>query len=252
MPKDTVIPWSCPVPSFGDPSKSSLATLGLNPSNREFVDVSGRELEGERRRFHTLKSLGIKSWLDADDFHADMILKSCNDYFHVNPYDGWFKSLDHLLSKSGVSYYGMYANACHLDLIPYATAAKWTQLSRYQRTSLLTAAGDALGMLLRDSTIETLVLNGTSVVDNFEEITGVQLVKRKMPSWSLPRNQSSDVPGYSYTGHISSISGIELTRKICVLGFNHNIQSSFGVTTKVKENIRDWIYSAVKKGSNAT
>ena len=41
-----VIPWSCPVPSFGDFSQATVATLGLNPSNREFVDESGKELEG--------------------------------------------------------------------------------------------------------------------------------------------------------------------------------------------------------------
>ena len=39
-----IIPWACPVPSFGDPKKSTVATLGLNPSNREFVDPNGNEL----------------------------------------------------------------------------------------------------------------------------------------------------------------------------------------------------------------
>ena len=37
------------------------------------------------------------------------------------------------------------------------------------------------------------------------------------------------------------MSGIVLGRKILVLGFNHNIQSSFGVTTKVIQEIRSWI-----------
>ena len=36
-----VIPWGCPVPSFGDLSSSQVATLGLNPSNKEFVDEVG-------------------------------------------------------------------------------------------------------------------------------------------------------------------------------------------------------------------
>ena len=44
-----VIPWSCPVPAFGDLSTSFVATLGLNPSNREFVDKAGNELEGASR-----------------------------------------------------------------------------------------------------------------------------------------------------------------------------------------------------------
>lgn len=32
------IPWASPVVSFGNPAISRVATLGLNPSNLEFVD----------------------------------------------------------------------------------------------------------------------------------------------------------------------------------------------------------------------
>jgi hypothetical protein len=41
-----VIPWACPIPSFGDLTRARVATLGLNPSNREFVDERGNELDG--------------------------------------------------------------------------------------------------------------------------------------------------------------------------------------------------------------
>jgi hypothetical protein len=54
-----VIPWSSPVPYFGSPSSAIIGTVGLNPSNREFVDSSGNELDGPARRFHTLNSLGL-------------------------------------------------------------------------------------------------------------------------------------------------------------------------------------------------
>ena len=54
-----MIPWSCPVPAFGDLLNSFVATLGLNPSNREFVDEEGNELEGAARRLHTLRSLSL-------------------------------------------------------------------------------------------------------------------------------------------------------------------------------------------------
>jgi hypothetical protein len=39
-----VIPWSSPVLSLGDVTMARVATLGLNPSNREFVDGDGKEL----------------------------------------------------------------------------------------------------------------------------------------------------------------------------------------------------------------
>src|SRR3977135_1806902 len=84
-----VIRWGCPVPSFGDLLSSQVATLGLNPSNREFVDESGKELQGASRRFHTLRSLGLKSWSEVDARHLRMIIDSCRTYFLGNPYDGW-------------------------------------------------------------------------------------------------------------------------------------------------------------------
>ena len=45
-----VIPWSCPVLSFGDVSNAKVATLGLNPSNREFVDRSEERRVGKECR----------------------------------------------------------------------------------------------------------------------------------------------------------------------------------------------------------
>src|SRR5438046_4260928 len=89
-----VIRWSCPVPSFGDLSNSRVATLGLNPSNREFVDEFGEELQGTFRRFHTLRSLGITSWSEVDARHLRLILESCRTYFFANPYDTCVKRLD--------------------------------------------------------------------------------------------------------------------------------------------------------------
>lgn len=236
-----VIPWSCPVPSFGDLSRSSVATLGLNPSNREFVDVSGNELDGPYRRFHTLKSLGLARWSDANANHLRMIVDSCSAYFRRNPYDGWFKKLDYIISGTRASYYNGFYRACHLDLIPYATVCKWTELRRSERTSLMNASGDTLGLLLRDSPVRVLILNGKSVVEQFQEIAGIQLKKRAMTTWSLPRKSQSGVVGFSYKGTIRSFSGIRFDRELLVLGFNHNIQSSFGVTTRVTDAIREWI-----------
>src|SRR5450631_1887577 len=84
-----VIHWGAPVPSFGDLSRAWVATLGLNPSNREFVDDRGDELQGFYRRFHTLNSLGLRSWADADSRHLHLIMDSCRNYFLGNPYDRW-------------------------------------------------------------------------------------------------------------------------------------------------------------------
>ena len=243
-----VIRWGCPVPSFGDLSSSHVATLGLNPSNREFMDKFGNELQGASRRFHTLHSLGLTSWSDVDARHLRSILESCRAYFLGNPYDRWFKRLDQVISGTQASYYNTSFGACHLDLIPYATAQKWTELTTDQRLSLLAVAGDTLGLLLRDSPVRILILNGRAVVDQFQDIAGIRLERHEMPEWSLPRHSGADVTGVAYRGIVESLSGIELTQELLVLGFNHNLQSSFGVTTEVLDAIRGWIAQAVREG----
>lgn len=236
-----VIPWGCPVPSFGDLSQSRIATVGLNPSNREFVDNVGNELNGELRRFHTLTSLGLKRWSDISSVQLGQIADFCRTYFTRNPYHRWFKELDHVISGTNTTYYDSSAQACHLDLIPYATKCKWTELTSGQRSALLTLSGDTLGLLLKDSPVRLLILNGQTVINNLQEISGAKLTRRAMRSWTLPRRSGQGVVGYAFRGEVRELGGIKLKRKIHVLGFNHNLQSSFGVTRVVKARIRDWI-----------
>lgn len=246
-----VIPWSCPVPSFGDARSAKVATLGLNPSNREFVDAEGVELDGGSRRFHTLRSLGLSCWSKAEDRHLEMIADSCTNYFKKNPYDGWFRRLDEIILGTNSSYYDGHRNAaCHLDLVPFATAAKWMELKPHQKSLLLSATGNALGRLLHDSEIKILILNGTSVIAGFEAVSKISLRRVKMSTWSLPRKNGADITGYSYEGAVRQVGGITLSQDIQVLGFNHNIQSSFGVTRKVKSEIAQWITRRATKVAN--
>lgn len=236
-----VIRWGAPIPSFGDLFAARVATVGLNPSNREFVDELGNELEGTSRRFHTLSSLGLGAWTDADARHLQLMLASYRNYFTSNPYDRWFKRLDDVIAGTGSSYYEPLGGACHIDLIPYATSCKWTQLSHRQRTSLLMLGTELLALLLKDSPLRLLVLNGQSVVDQFQTATNLVLERKTMSSWSLPRTGTENVTGTAYRGELTTIGGIRLRRKVLVLGYNHNLQSSFGVTTHVLRSIRQWI-----------
>jgi hypothetical protein len=237
----SVIRWGAPVPSFGDLSSSLVATVGLNPSNREFVDLAGHELRDTYRRFHTLGSLGLDAWSDADTRHLQLILRSCRTYFHNNPYDRWFKKLDQIVCGTAFSFYGDLYPACHLDLIPYATTTKWMDLEQREKTALLDATADALGLLLRDSPVRVVILNGKTVVQQFQYIAGTVLDQKEMPDWSLPRESGRDINGFAYVGSVHQLAGVRLNRDILVLGYNHNIQSSFGVTTEAIRAIRDWV-----------
>jgi hypothetical protein len=236
-----VIPWASPVPVFGDPARARVATLGINPSSREFVDASGREIEGPSRRLHTLRSLGLRNWQRTERSHLQAIRDYCVGYFHRNPYDVWFKRLDYILSGAGATYYGLASSACHLDLVPYATAPKWGELRPDQRAILLGMSQESLALLLRESDIRVLILNGRAVISEFERMSGFELERVAMPSWTLPRQRLPGVAGSATRGIASKIAGIDLRAEVLVLGFNHNVQSSFGVTRGVMKAIRDWV-----------
>ena len=236
-----VIQWSCPVPSFGDPSHSRIATVGINPSNREFVDESGNELLGIYRRFHTLRSLGLASWSAADARHLSLVLETCRLYFTVNPYNNWFRRLEFVLSGSRASYYDSPATACHVDLVPYATVRKWSELPTHERSLLMDVAEDTLGLILHKSPVRVLILNGSAVVKRFESIVDFQLEPEIMPGWSLKRKSQRDVLGMLFRGEVNRLAGIRLARPVKVIGFNHNLQGSFGVSTNILNGIRDWM-----------
>ena len=236
----SVIPWAAPVVAFGSSIDSQVATLGLNPSNLEFVDGKGLQLTETKKRFESLQSLHLSKWEQVNLEHVELILESCEEYFFRNPYDQWFKRLEKILVETGASYYGRIGRgACHLDLVPFATAEKWSALSRIQKTELIELGAPSLARTLSASNVKVLVLNGATVVREFGRLlSGASMQAQPQPSWTL---QGGRVQGLSYTARVSAVGGIRLQHEILVLGFNHNIQSSFGVTTQVVGNIAAWI-----------
>lgn len=244
---DLILEWASPVPVFGNPSLSKVATLGINPSDREFLDQNGLELDSKLQRFPTLSSLRLENWDAIDDRAISKIKNSCYNYFISNPYDAWFKPLDLIVSGTGHSYYSSFFSACHLDLVPFATKTKWSKLSKPDRESLINATSDDFSNIVKNSPIEVIILNGSTVVNNFREVSGTEFTEQIQPSWNLFRGNSQPILGKSYEGEVSRIGRIDLGKCVQVLGFNHNIQSSFGVTNKVKHSIRDWISRQTKE-----
>lgn len=234
------IPWASPVVSFGSPAKSRVATLGLNPSNLEFVDSKGNQLLAPHNRFESLATLQARTWSDVAKQGVARIWQACEDYFYRNPYDYWFKRLERLLVGTGASYYSRIGEtACHLDLVPFATAQKWSSLSVGQRQDLVQLGIPSLVRTIKASDIRVLVLNGSTVVREFNRLLNSETLEpRVMPSWAL---QGGRVAGVAHVGLVSKLNNIPLDRELLVLGYNHNIQSSFGVTTEVVSRIATWV-----------
>ncbi len=239
-PQGSLLSWGCPVPFFGDLSSAHFATVGINPSNREFMDARGLELQGDQQRLPTLRTLGLTRWGEADALHLRKILDACTFYFHRNPYDRWFGVLEQVFQSSGLSFYGTNPSVCHLDLVPFATKTKWTLLPSSEKRRLLACTSDALGLLLRDSSLELLMLNGRAVVDHFERLSNIHLQCSPMESWNLRRDKRPSILGFAYSGMVDQVGGVRLRRSLRVYGYNHNLQSSFGISRKILGSIGTW------------
>ena len=92
-----------------------------------------------------------------------------------------------------------------------------------------------------------LILNGSTVIHNFQRVAESLLQPKEVSDWDLPRQNMSPVKGVAYKGAVRSVAGISLDRELQVIGFNHNLQSSFGVSNRVMSAIRKWVGTVLQE-----
>ena len=161
-----IVPSSTPVISFGDFRAVRVATLGINPSNKEFADNHGEILSGKTRRLATLSSLNAATLTTLSDEQVATVIQDCNNYFSGNDYS-WFKTLDNVIKPGlGVSYFNK--TACHLDIVQWSTKTKWQSLEPETKTTLLDDGRIHLNKQLANSQISTVIVNGKSVWSELE------------------------------------------------------------------------------------
>lgn len=233
-PNAMVVPGSTPVIAFGNARRATVATLGLNPSRVEFLDRYGNEFSEAQRRLETHRSLGVAQLADAPDDTVARVIAGCDGYFQRNPYWRWFRPLEQLLERLGVSY--AHGSACHLDLIQWATDPVWRKLAPQTRQSLIAADAVFLRQQLTQERIATLLLNGRSVIETFTGAYGqalkvVQTVQERSVSTTL-------------------VAGVALNG-VVVVGWSVNLQSSFGVTRAFGERLRVEVASLVERLARA-
>jgi hypothetical protein len=188
-PKDcNVILGATPVVSFGDFTKSRVATIGINPSSIEFLDKSKNATcnglyPEDKKKLADLETIGILSTDPLDDdtsqyysgpFGAETIWKGCRDYFlSPNAYWKWFGDLEVVLEPLSVSYKD--STACHLDLSPWATDPVFSELTQVQQKNLLLGEADFLRWQITKSPIELLLLNGAQVKESIFSLDDFEL-----------------------------------------------------------------------------
>ena len=228
-----VVSGSTPVVAFGDPFTARVATLGINPSGREFVE-GGQLLDGTSRRLATLRSLGAESLASLTDEQVREVIDDCARYFDEdrNPYRPWFDPLDRLLRAGiGVSYYDR--SACHLDLVQWATDPIWGRTEDRVREQLLAEGLPHLRALLNFGSTHLVLLNGRQVLTEVETVGLVKLVG----SGTLPfRDQTCSL----YLGEGEGIRYV---------GWSTNLQSSFGVSNEFKDRLAGWVAGVAPRAS---
>lgn len=227
-----VVHGSTPVVSFGDVSRATVATLGLNPSRREFLGEDGAELTGSDRRLESLASIGESELTTASDEAVRRIFEGCNSYFGRQPYRRWFDKLERILKPLGASYYdradrGSACQACHLDLVQWATDPTWSKLPPAKREQLLEFDVPFLRRQLFEGNIKLLLMNGGGVVGKFQSRLGIDLVESQIPGTRIRLLDGKDARG------------------LRIIGWNINLQGNWGVKNleidMIAERIRELV-----------
>jgi hypothetical protein len=125
-----------------------------------------------------------------------------------------------------VSYYD--GSACHLDFIQWATDPVWSKLPRDDQARLINSDLSFLRRQLLQEKIRILLLNGRGIVRAYLKGFGGKLSESTISGASRVR---------LFTGRDA--------RGIKVIGWNINLQSSFGVSNEEIEKIGDAVKMVV-------
>ena len=224
VPKESdVIKGSTPVISFGNATKARVATLGINPSKREFLNDRNEWLAEDSRRLATYISLGLKDITNASDEQVSDVISGCNNYFQQNPYKHWFDPLEKIIYEStGASYYD--GSACHLDLVQWATQPTWRNLPRNIKDGLIKSDREFLRLQLSNEKIKIVIINGGSVIT---QVQGMGIDIKEDSQIALGK-----VNYKIFKGHKDGVKYV---------GWSVNLQSSPGVSNLFKDQLTQQI-----------
>jgi hypothetical protein len=179
-PLASSVPQSLPVLFFGDLFTAGVATVGLNPSDQEYLGRGGIELDGPARRFETLTSLGAASRSSLTDEQCDRALQIMRTYYQPKkPIYSWFRSLDHVIRAMGYKYEA--GEVVHLDLAQEATNPTWSKLSKTSPAEFAVLRSADLPFLrwqLEAFPVHTVVCNGRTVFSEVCHLIGAQVLEK--------------------------------------------------------------------------
>ncbi|MEN9692804.1 MAG: hypothetical protein RLZZ330_448 [Actinomycetota bacterium] len=231
---DAVIPGSTPVISFGDFTKAKVATLGINPSSREFVNKAGLL---KKKRLTDFQTLGIQIDEVLAESHAEKIMEGCNQYFHekANPLWSWFGKNELILKGLNASY--LDGSACHLDLVQDATKPAWSEISSSDKARVLQKDYWFFEWQVKNTSAEILLLGGRQVHDQVKTLPNVEIHYINNISYSNGENKQT-----------SQLFVVPTLAGKLALGWTLNIQQ-LRVSKEEKNRVAHELAEFVKKNS---
>jgi len=208
---------SLPILFFGDLFSAQIATVGINPSDQEYLDGKGNELDGAARRFETLSSLHASSRQTLTDAQRAHAIATMRGYFARKQTDTtykstvyrWFRSLERVLVGMGYSY--AKGQIAHLDLVQEATAPTWSALARKYSSEAADLLANDLPFLqwqIATFPLRAVICNGMTV---FRRVCS--LLDQPVDIANSPQGGIARVTWYATRGQMSG-------RTITVVGWN--------------------------------
>lgn len=232
--KEYITPGSTPVVAFGNPITAKLATVGINPSSREFLDAKGNLLSEDNRRLADFQSLGLRSHSEINESVAKQVLEESNGYFkRAESVYQWFEPLQkYVLDPVGASFSD--SSAAHLDLVQWSTAPVWGAIKDPKARDLLIQDDIRfLGEMLLSGSYKILFMNGSTVVNTMLKFGLVEIEQQGFTPLGKAGRKSA-----LWTGRVRN------TDTVC-FGWNLNLQH-YQTTESNRESLRSWIVEQVK------
>ena len=220
IPEANISDLTTPVVYFGQYISAKAATVGINPSDREFFEKDQTLFKHDSKRLTDAEKLGKSFCAGLSDHEIQKIISGCDNYYKsMNAYMTWFNPLQQVAQYSIKSSY-VDGSLCHIDLLPWATSTKWGKLQKTTKEELLEAGRPFFEGLVKNSGFQYLFLNGRSVIDAFcKTIEPLNEIDR-VSFLSVEGNKTNR----SYGLWKSNWNGKT------VVGWSVNLQSSHGVS----------------------
>lgn len=174
----STVPGSLPVLFFGDLFTAEVATVGLNPSDHEYLTQDGVLLNGQRQRFATINSLGAMNRASLSDGQCAEAIQWMRNYYDPGRpvYGSWFNGLARVIEGFGASF---QARSCaHLDLVQESTTPVWSRLPAVEQEELLNQDLPFLEWEIRTFPLRAVICNGKKVGIEVQQRLGVSVIEQ--------------------------------------------------------------------------